>query len=83
MIRHAEHFHETPITARPFCIIHHDDDLLVVDKPGGIPMHSSGRYRYNSAVEILKDTLNIPRLYRKGFFLFVYIISSYTIHTNE
>ncbi|KAI7859279.1 pseudouridine synthase [Circinella umbellata] len=63
VIRHAEHFHETPITARPFCIIHHDDDLLVVDKPGGIPMHSSGRYRYNSAVEILKQALNIPRLY--------------------
>ncbi|KAI8139765.1 pseudouridine synthase [Fennellomyces sp. T-0311] len=59
-IIHRSHFHEAPVTAQPFCVIHKGDGLLVVDKPGGMPMHPSGRYNYNTAVEILKSTLCLP-----------------------
>lgn len=38
-------------------IIHEDDDILVVNKPSGIPTHPSGSFRYNSITEILKHDL--------------------------
>ncbi|KAI9488565.1 pseudouridine synthase, partial [Zychaea mexicana] len=63
VLKHAEHFHEKPTTARPLCIIHSDDDLLVIDKPSGLPVHSSGRFRYNTVVEILKSTLGLSSIY--------------------
>ncbi|CAL5873295.1 uncharacterized protein PFLUO_LOCUS7566 [Penicillium psychrofluorescens] len=55
VISHTAHRHEPPVTGLPVGIIHEDDDILVIDKPAGVPVHSAGRYHYNSVVEILRS----------------------------
>lgn len=54
IISHTLHRHEPPVTGREIGIIHEDDDLLVIDKPAGVPVHSAGRYHHNSIMEILR-----------------------------
>lgn len=53
-IQHRSHKHEPPVTDQEIDIVHEDDDLVVIDKPSGVPVHPAGRYRYNTAVNILK-----------------------------
>ncbi|CAO3580822.1 unnamed protein product [Absidia cylindrospora] len=60
---HRVHRHEPPVTGAPIDIIHKDDDLLVIQKPGGIPAHPSGRYRHNTVVHILRKQYGLPSLY--------------------
>ncbi|KKA24048.1 hypothetical protein T310_1929 [Rasamsonia emersonii CBS 393.64] len=55
VISHTLHRHEPPVTGQPIGIIHEDDDLLVIDKPAGVPVHAAGRYHFNSVVEILRS----------------------------
>lgn len=59
VISHTLHRHEPPVTAHEIGIVHENDDMLVIDKPAGVPVHSAGRYHYNSVVEILR-TLRSP-----------------------
>jgi len=54
LISHTTHRHEPPVTADPIRVIHEDDDMIVINKPSGVPVHPAGRYNYNSVVEILK-----------------------------
>ncbi|KAJ5672150.1 hypothetical protein N7507_001277 [Penicillium longicatenatum] len=54
VISHTCHRHEPPVSSQPIGIIHESDDLLVIDKPAGVPVHSAGRYHFNSVVEILR-----------------------------
>ncbi|KAL4813263.1 hypothetical protein BDW67DRAFT_177993 [Aspergillus spinulosporus] len=54
VISHTLHRHEPPVTGNEIGIIHETDDLLVIDKPAGVPVHSTGRYHYNSVMEILR-----------------------------
>ncbi|KAL4912490.1 hypothetical protein BDW62DRAFT_216289 [Aspergillus aurantiobrunneus] len=54
VISHTLHRHEPPVTGNDIGIIHETDDLLVIDKPAGVPVHSTGRYHYNSVIEILR-----------------------------
>ncbi|KAK4244105.1 pseudouridine synthase [Corynascus novoguineensis] len=54
LISHTTHRHEPPVTADPIGIIHEDDDMVVINKPSGVPVHPAGRYNYNSVVEIMK-----------------------------
>ncbi|KAB8076989.1 DRAP deaminase [Aspergillus leporis] len=54
VISHTLHRHEPPVTGKAIGIIHEDDDLVVIDKPAGVPVHSAGRYHYNSVIEILR-----------------------------
>ncbi|KAL2837840.1 hypothetical protein BJY01DRAFT_237701 [Aspergillus pseudoustus] len=53
-ISHTLHRHEPPVTGNDIGIIHESNDLLAIDKPAGVPVHSTGRYHYNSVIEILK-----------------------------
>ncbi|CAN6625422.1 bifunctional protein Rib2p [Trichomonascus vanleenenianus] len=53
-MRHRTHKHEPPVTSREVKIVHEDDELVVIDKPSGMPVHPTGRYRFNTAVMILK-----------------------------
>lgn len=53
-IQHRSHKHEPPVTDDEIDIVHEDDDLVVIDKPSGMPVHPAGRYRFNTAVNILK-----------------------------
>ncbi|KAL2128055.1 hypothetical protein VTI74DRAFT_9785 [Chaetomium olivicolor] len=54
LISHTTHRHEPPVTAEPIGVIHEDDDMVVINKPSGVPVHPAGRYNYNSIVEIMK-----------------------------
>ncbi|KAK3316658.1 pseudouridine synthase [Apodospora peruviana] len=54
LVSHTTHRHEPPVTAEPIGVIHEDEDMLVINKPSGVPVHPAGRYNYNSVVEILK-----------------------------
>ncbi|KAL4878837.1 hypothetical protein BJY04DRAFT_208969 [Aspergillus karnatakaensis] len=64
VLSHTLHRHEPPVTGNSIGIIHESDDLLVIDKPAGVPVHSTGRYHYNSCMEILRIEYNhafVPR----------------------
>ena len=54
IISHTLHRHEPPVTAQRIGIVHEDDDMIVIDKPAGVPVHPAGRYNYNSIVEIMR-----------------------------
>ncbi|POS86349.1 pseudouridine synthase [Erysiphe pulchra] len=54
VISHTLHRHEPPVTALPISILHEDDDIIVINKPSGLPVHPAGRYNYNSVVEIMR-----------------------------
>ena len=54
VISHTLHRHEPPVTAQPIRVISEDHDMIVIDKPAGVPVHPAGRYKYNSVVEIMR-----------------------------
>ncbi|KAI9668086.1 MAG: hypothetical protein M1821_000906 [Bathelium mastoideum] len=54
VISHTLHRHEPPVTAKPIGIVHEDNDMIVINKPAGMPVHPAGRYNYNSIVEIMR-----------------------------
>ncbi|KAK0386640.1 hypothetical protein NLU13_6475 [Sarocladium strictum] len=65
LICHTMHRHEPPVTADPVGVIHEDDEMIVLNKPAGVPVHPAGRYKYNSVIEIMLDD-------RKGTDFFPY-----------
>ncbi|ESZ98470.1 pseudouridine synthase [Sclerotinia borealis F-4128] len=54
VISHTLHRHEPPVTALPISIVHEDEDMIVINKPSGVPVHPAGRYNYNSVIEIMR-----------------------------
>ena len=58
VISHTLHRHEPPVTAQPIRVLAESDDMIVIDKPAGVPVHPAGRYRYNSIVEIMRAERN-------------------------
>ncbi|KAJ2866527.1 DRAP deaminase [Coemansia aciculifera] len=55
LVTHYIHRHEPPVTTQPLTIVHETEDgLLIVDKPGSIPVHPTGRYNFNSIIRILE-----------------------------
>ncbi len=54
MISHTLHRHEPPVTAQPIGIVHEDNDMIVINKPAGVPVHPAGRYNFNSIIEIMR-----------------------------
>lgn len=42
------------MTATPIGIVHEDNDMIVINKPAGVPVHPAGRYNYNSVIEIMR-----------------------------
>ncbi|KAI0012610.1 pseudouridine synthase [Xylariaceae sp. FL0662B] len=54
LVSHTIHRHEPPVTADPVGILHEDDDMIVINKPSGMPVHPAGRYNFNSVVEVMK-----------------------------
>lgn len=54
VISHTLHRHEPPVTALPISVLHEDNDMIVINKPSGVPVHPAGRYNYNSVVEIMR-----------------------------
>lgn len=66
-ISHRTHKHEPPVSSRPIRIVYEDDELCVIDKPSGMPVHPTGRYRFNTAVQILKHEQG-KNVHRKSLF---------------
>ncbi|KAI9316827.1 pseudouridine synthase, partial [Dichotomocladium elegans] len=64
-IVHCIHRHEPAVTAKPIIILQQQqhDDLLAINKPGGIPVHPGGRYWHNTVTQLLKEQLGVPRLF--------------------
>lgn len=54
LITHKIHRHEPPVTSKPIGTVYEDNDILVIDKPSGIPVHPTGRYRFNTITKILE-----------------------------
>ncbi len=54
VISHTLHRHEPPVTATPIGIVHEDNDMIVINKPAGVPVHPAGRYNFNSLIEIMR-----------------------------
>ncbi|PMD25284.1 pseudouridine synthase [Hyaloscypha hepaticicola] len=54
VISHTLHRHEPPVTALPISVLHEDEDMIVINKPAGVPVHPAGRYNFNSVVEIMR-----------------------------
>ncbi|KAI0472847.1 RluA family pseudouridine synthase [Xylariaceae sp. FL0804] len=54
LVSHTIHRHEPPVSAAPIGVLFEDEDMIVINKPCGIPVHPAGRYNYNSVVEIMK-----------------------------
>jgi len=62
-ISHMVHRHELPVTEQKMKIIKEDDEWVVVDKPGSIPVHPCGRYRHNSIIFILAKEHGLKTLH--------------------
>ncbi|THX35770.1 pseudouridine synthase [Aureobasidium pullulans] len=54
LVSHTLHRHEPPVTQQNIGIVHEDEDMIVINKPAGIPVHPSGRYNYNSVTEVMR-----------------------------
>ncbi|XP_053213666.1 pseudouridylate synthase RPUSD2-like [Panonychus citri] len=57
------HRHEMPVIGLPLKIVHEDENILVLDKPPSIPVHSCGRFHLNSVSSILKKEHGIEQLH--------------------
>ncbi|KAJ1672336.1 DRAP deaminase [Coemansia sp. RSA 25] len=55
LVTHFIHRHEPPVTTQSLTIVRETEDgLLIIDKPGSIPVHPTGRYNFNSVTKILE-----------------------------
>ncbi|KAK9463034.1 pseudouridine synthase [Lipomyces oligophaga] len=59
LISHRSHKHEPAVPDRPIEIIFQNEEIVVIDKPSGVPVHPVGRYRYNTVTEIMKHEMNL------------------------
>lgn len=59
LISHRMHRHEPPVSSREIKIVYQDDEIIVIDKPSGIPVHPTGRFRHNTITKILEKDYNI------------------------
>ncbi|BGP52534.1 hypothetical protein JCM8202v2_000089 [Rhodotorula sphaerocarpa] len=66
LISNVMHRHEPPVAAGPVRILYdgrlpgNDGETLVVEKPGSMPVHPTGRYNFNTLLEILKFDYDLP-----------------------
>jgi RluA family pseudouridine synthase len=56
-LSHRVHRHEPPVLGDDITIIQSTDDYVVVNKPGSIPIHASGRCRHTTLQVILETKL--------------------------
>lgn len=55
LISHTLHRHEPPVTSLPIGMIYEDDNMAVIDKPAGVPVHPAGRYNHNSLTNMIQS----------------------------
>ncbi|MEZ4360168.1 MAG: RluA family pseudouridine synthase [Kofleriaceae bacterium] len=44
-----------PPCPRTFSVLYEDDDLLVIDKPAGLPVHASAKFYFNTLTRVLLE----------------------------
>lgn len=54
LLSHRCHRHEPPVSSRKIKIVFEDENIVAIDKPSGIPVHPTGRYRYNTITKIFQ-----------------------------
>lgn len=54
LISHRCHRHEPAVSSRDIQIVFEDADKIAINKPSGIPVHPTGRYRYNTITKIFQ-----------------------------
>lgn len=54
LISHRCHRHEPSVSSRGIKIVHEDENIIAIDKPSGIAVHPTGRYRYNTITKIFQ-----------------------------
>lgn len=59
LISHRCHRHEPCVTSRPIKIVYEDENVIAIDKPSGLPVHPTGRYRYNTITKIMQHEMGI------------------------
>lgn len=47
--------------------------MFVIDKPGSIQVHPSGRYRHNTVLHIMRKELGYDRLFRECVVTYPYL----------
>lgn len=56
VVHHFKHKHEPAIPwQEKIPILYEDEEIIVVNKPSGVPTHPSGNYLHNSLSEIVKE----------------------------
>lgn len=60
LIMHKIHRHEPAVSSRAIKIVYEDENILAIDKPSGIPVHPTGRFRFNTITKILEKQLGYP-----------------------
>ncbi|ELR12704.1 RNA pseudouridine synthase [Acanthamoeba castellanii str. Neff] len=63
LLHHDMHIHEPAVTSEPVQIIHSSDELVVVNKPAGLPCHEVSLYKYNTLSAILRLEMNARKLH--------------------
>ncbi|KAI6650414.1 hypothetical protein LOD99_5851 [Oopsacas minuta] len=70
ILTHLVHRHEPPVLTTPIEILFKNEDMFVINKPSSIPVHPSGRYHFNTLLNILRleygfeDIFSVHRLDR-------------------
>lgn len=49
------HARAEPPCPRDFAVLDEDDDVMVVDKPAGLPMHASAKFYFNTLTRVLLE----------------------------
>ena len=63
VISHLVHRHEPPVLNMPIKILYKDEDMFVINKPSSIPVHPSGRYHFNTLINILRIQYNFENIH--------------------
>lgn len=65
LIQNVAHRHEPPVIGDPVRIVTRDEErgFIVVEKPGSLPVHPTGRYRFNTLLEILRVDYGLNKLH--------------------
>ncbi|KAJ3382835.1 RNA pseudouridylate synthase domain containing protein 2 [Lobulomyces angularis] len=72
LLTHIVHRHEPPVSALPnIKVVYCSKNLLVVDKPPGLPVHPTGRYNQNTLTKVLEiegfDSKSVISNYKNYF----------------
>lgn len=68
LIQNVAHRHEPPVIGDPVRIVTKDEErgFIVVEKPGSLPVHPTGRYRFNTLLEILRVDYGLNKLHSQS-----------------